>query len=215
MRAGCCDRQRPKYGYVLNRPSVLSYSGGDNDQFFELDVGNTTGEMKSRNPSSFSSTTDILLTRRSVWAFDITMSSWFCEIHLCIGVQGTCKYGTRVDYIMASPDSPFRFVPGSYSVYSSKGTSDHHIVKVDLVRSAIAHYNQGHNKNMDSTASKKRRQGRHSKQQKRVVKITNPSLHQSNGVWKNAVIQNYTQTGKLMDWYFIFMPPPVCLLLVC
>ncbi|CAA7044185.1 unnamed protein product [Microthlaspi erraticum] len=49
-------------------------------------------------------------------------------------VQGTCKYGTRVDYILASSDSPYRFVPGSYSVLSSKGTSDHHIVKVDVVK---------------------------------------------------------------------------------
>ena len=48
-------------------------------------------------------------------------------------VQGTCKYGTRVDYILASPNSPYRFVPGSYGVISSKGTSDHHIVKVDIV----------------------------------------------------------------------------------
>ncbi|XP_010413115.2 PREDICTED: uncharacterized protein LOC104699509 [Camelina sativa] len=49
-------------------------------------------------------------------------------------VQGTCKYGTRVDYILASSDSPYQFVPGSYSVLSSKGTSDHHIVKVDVVK---------------------------------------------------------------------------------
>ncbi|KAM7260127.1 hypothetical protein ACFE04_015868 [Oxalis oulophora] len=49
-------------------------------------------------------------------------------------VQGTCKYGTRVDYIMASPNSTYKFIPGSYSVYSSKGTSDHHIVKVDVVK---------------------------------------------------------------------------------
>ncbi|KAJ3683862.1 hypothetical protein LUZ60_014089 [Juncus effusus] len=48
-------------------------------------------------------------------------------------VQGTCKYGTRVDYILASPNSPYKFVPGSYGVVSSKGTSDHHIVKVDLM----------------------------------------------------------------------------------
>ncbi|TVU46959.1 hypothetical protein EJB05_06533, partial [Eragrostis curvula] len=47
-------------------------------------------------------------------------------------VQGTCKYGTRVDYILASPSCPYNFVPGSYSVVSSKGTSDHHIVKVDI-----------------------------------------------------------------------------------
>lgn len=47
-------------------------------------------------------------------------------------MQGTCKYGTRVDYILASPNSPYKFVPGSYTVLSSKGTSDHHIVKVDV-----------------------------------------------------------------------------------
>ncbi|GFP84457.1 ABC transporter c family member 12 [Phtheirospermum japonicum] len=47
-----------------------------------------------------------------------------------IGVQGTCKYGTRVDYIMGSPGLSYKFVPGSYSMFSSKGTSDHHIVKV-------------------------------------------------------------------------------------
>ncbi|KAL8161921.1 hypothetical protein V2J09_013410 [Rumex salicifolius] len=49
-------------------------------------------------------------------------------------VQGTCKYGTRVDYILSSPNSEFKFVPGSYAVVSSKGTSDHHIVKVDIVK---------------------------------------------------------------------------------
>ena len=47
-------------------------------------------------------------------------------------MQGTCKYGTRVDYILASPHSPYKFVPGSYTVVSSKGTSDHHIVRVDV-----------------------------------------------------------------------------------
>lgn len=50
------------------------------------------------------------------------------------GVQGTCKHGTRVDYILASPGSPYKFLPGSYAVMSSKGTSDHHIVKVDIVK---------------------------------------------------------------------------------
>ncbi len=49
-------------------------------------------------------------------------------------VQGTCKYGTRVDYILGSPHSPYKFVPGSYSIISSKGTSDHHIVKVDIMK---------------------------------------------------------------------------------
>lgn len=47
-------------------------------------------------------------------------------------VQGTCKYGTRVDYILASQNAPYKFVPGSYEVVSSRGTSDHHIVKVDI-----------------------------------------------------------------------------------
>jgi hypothetical protein len=37
-----------------------------------------------------------------------------------------------VDYILASPSSPYKFVPGSYTVISSKGTSDHHIVRVDV-----------------------------------------------------------------------------------
>ncbi|KAJ1697668.1 hypothetical protein LUZ63_006180 [Rhynchospora breviuscula] len=64
-------------------------------------------------------------------------------------VQGTCKYGTRVDYILASPNSPYKFIPGSYGVVSSKGTSDHHIVKVDLTVSkkddteAVHGQNQG------------------------------------------------------------------------
>ncbi|KAF5815419.1 putative endonuclease/exonuclease/phosphatase [Helianthus annuus] len=49
-------------------------------------------------------------------------------------VQGTCKYGTRVDYILSSKGLTYQFVPGSYSVVSSKGTSDHHIVKADLVK---------------------------------------------------------------------------------
>ncbi|PSR92670.1 GDP polyribonucleotidyltransferase [Actinidia chinensis var. chinensis] len=49
-------------------------------------------------------------------------------------VQGTCKYGTRVDYILASPDLNCQFVPGSYSVVSSKGTSDHHIVTVEVAK---------------------------------------------------------------------------------
>ncbi|XP_057756407.1 uncharacterized protein LOC130975669 [Arachis stenosperma] len=49
-------------------------------------------------------------------------------------VQGTCKYGTRVDYILSSSDSTYKFVAGSCLVLSSKGTSDHHIVKVDVVK---------------------------------------------------------------------------------
>ncbi|KAM7495945.1 hypothetical protein LguiA_020359 [Lonicera macranthoides] len=83
-------------------------------------------------------------------------------------VQGTCKYGTRVDYVLVSPDSPYKFVPGSYSVVSSKGTSDHHIVKVDLIKA-------------DSSAQQhvNRKQQLHHKQ--KVVKITNSS---SKGIWR-------------------------------
>ncbi|CAL5433107.1 unnamed protein product [Camellia sinensis] len=52
----------------------------------------------------------------------------------CPGVQGTCKYGTRMDYILASSNSLDKFVPSAYSVFSSKGTSDHHMVKVDMLK---------------------------------------------------------------------------------
>ncbi|EEF45443.1 uncharacterized protein LOC8261518 [Ricinus communis] len=80
-------------------------------------------------------------------------------------VQGTCKYGTRVDYVLASQDSPYKFVPGSYTVISSKGTSDHHIVKVDITKASEA--NQG-------------RQTQKAKQ--KVIKIINP--WHSKGIWK-------------------------------
>ncbi|KAK6937472.1 Endonuclease/exonuclease/phosphatase [Dillenia turbinata] len=85
-------------------------------------------------------------------------------------VQGTCKYGTRVDYILASPDSTYKFVPGSYSVLSSKGTSDHHIVKVDMVK-------------VDSNAEEKVTKRPRQRKQK-VVKITNSSPVK--GVWKTT-----------------------------
>ncbi|KAL6503425.1 hypothetical protein OROGR_025348 [Orobanche gracilis] len=73
-------------------------------------------------------------------------------------VQGTCKYGTRVDYILKSPRSSYKFVPGSYSVLSSKGTSDHHIVKVDIVK-------------VGEDAQKTKT--RHKKSRRRVVRLTN------------------------------------------
>ncbi|KAJ9171908.1 hypothetical protein P3X46_015209 [Hevea brasiliensis] len=84
-------------------------------------------------------------------------------------VQGTCKYGTRVDYILASSSSPYNFVPGSYSVLSSKGTSDHHIVKVDMIIKV--------NSDDQQNITRKRRQLKH-----KVVKITNSSP--SKGIWK-------------------------------
>lgn len=64
-----------------------------------------------------------------------------------------------MDYILASPNSPYKFVPGSYSVISSKGTSDHHIVKVDI------------KKTMESVPENAIRQGRKIKQ--KVVRVSN------------------------------------------
>lgn len=83
-------------------------------------------------------------------------------------VQGTCKYGTRVDYILASSESPYKFVPGSYSVFSSKGTSDHHIVKVDIVISET---------NSQEFVHSKRR-----KHKRSIVKITDASPNK--GIFK-------------------------------
>ncbi|KAK1428270.1 hypothetical protein QVD17_17100 [Tagetes erecta] len=83
-------------------------------------------------------------------------------------VQGTCKYGTRVDYILVSPESPYKFVPGSYMVLSSKGTSDHHIVKVDVTKVD------------ESSQQQYVRRHRHPKQ--KVVKIMNSNS--SKGAWK-------------------------------
>lgn len=72
-----------------------------------------------------------------------------------------------MDYILASPNSPYKFVPGSYGVVSSKGTSDHHIVKVDLTVS----------KTDNAEAAIGQNQGT-----PRVVKID----HQvSKGIWKS------------------------------
>ncbi|XP_044502207.1 uncharacterized protein LOC123223173 [Mangifera indica] len=83
-------------------------------------------------------------------------------------VQGTCKYGTRVDYILGSPNSPYKFVPGSYSVFSSKGTSDHHIVKVDIVKIESID---------ERKISRKQRQPK-----QKVIKMTGYSP--SRGLWK-------------------------------
>ncbi|XP_076925150.1 uncharacterized protein LOC143587868 [Bidens hawaiensis] len=86
-------------------------------------------------------------------------------------VQGTCKYGTRVDYILVSPDSPYKFVPGSYMVLSSKGTSDHHIVKVEVTK-------------VDESAQQQQQPyvRRHRLPKQKVEKITNSNS--SKGVWK-------------------------------
>ncbi|XP_073147282.1 uncharacterized protein [Henckelia pumila] len=84
-------------------------------------------------------------------------------------VQGTCKYGTRVDYILSSSNAPYKFVPGSYSVLSSKGTSDHHIVKVDVIK--------GDSSTQQCTSTNLRQQSR------QTVKITYSSSP-SKGIWK-------------------------------
>uniref|UniRef100_A0A2P2QC92 Uncharacterized protein n=1 Tax=Rhizophora mucronata TaxID=61149 RepID=A0A2P2QC92_RHIMU len=62
----------------------------------------------------------------------------------------------------------YKFVPGSYSVISSKGTSDHHIVKVDVTKVGEAH--QGSSVRRSRKANQK------------CIKITNSSP--SAGVWK-------------------------------
>ncbi|KAK8693874.1 hypothetical protein V6N13_071441 [Hibiscus sabdariffa] len=94
-------------------------------------------------------------------------------------VQGTCKYGTRVDYILASPNAPYKFVPGSYSVLSSKGTSDHHIVKVDMMKV---------NDNIEENINAKRRQP---KQKQKVLKITNNSSKHTTVQKKNYLLWPY------------------------
>ncbi|XP_057782553.1 uncharacterized protein LOC131000571 [Salvia miltiorrhiza] len=86
-------------------------------------------------------------------------------------VQGTCKYGTRVDYILSSADAPYMFVPGSYSVVSSKGTSDHHIVKVDVIKAS--------NSSSSSTSEHKARL----QQRRPTLKFTHSSSP-SKAVWK-------------------------------
>ncbi|KAK3415687.1 hypothetical protein EUGRSUZ_H01575 [Eucalyptus grandis] len=92
-------------------------------------------------------------------------------------VQGTCKYGTRVDYLLASPDCPYKFIPGSYSVLSSKGTSYHHIVKVDVMKceNNPPHESNGNN---NKITKKRRRQRKH----QAVVKISG-TAPPSKGIW--------------------------------
>ncbi|CAN4113513.1 unnamed protein product [Withania somnifera] len=82
-------------------------------------------------------------------------------------VQGTCKYGTRVDYILGSQGLPYAFVPGSYSVVSSKGTSDHHIVKVEIMKAA---------------GSGRRNSRKQKKVKQRVERLT--SCSSSRGIWQ-------------------------------
>lgn len=95
-------------------------------------------------------------------------------------VQGTCKYGTRVDYILTSPESPYKFVPGSYLVFSSKGTSDHHIVKADVIKVDSNVHSKYHH--LHKKGQKKQQQ----KTKQRVVKITHSSS--TKGVWKTDTL---------------------------
>jgi hypothetical protein len=73
-----------------------------------------------------------------------------------------------VDYILGSSNSPYKFVPGSYSVISSKGTSDHHIVKVDIMK-----VNTSTQNNVIKQCKKLKR---------KVVKIAPPCS--ATGVWE-------------------------------
>ncbi|KAL0393177.1 UNVERIFIED_CONTAM: hypothetical protein Sradi_2540500 [Sesamum radiatum] len=92
-----------------------------------------------------------------------------CEpvVMIAKGQTAKCKYGTRVDYILGSPGFPYKFMPGSYSVLSSKGTSDHHIVKVDIMKVA------------DGVRKSNRRQ---KKLKQRVVRLSNSCS--SRGIWE-------------------------------
>jgi hypothetical protein len=78
-----------------------------------------------------------------------------------------------VDYVLVSPNSPYKFVPGSYSVFSSKGTSDHHIVKVDVVKVITT---------AEEHVTRKRRQPK-----QKVVKITTKTPP-SKGIWKKNTL---------------------------
>lgn len=73
-----------------------------------------------------------------------------------------------MDYILASSDSAYKYVPGSYSVVSSKGTSDHHIVKVEMKRVG---------ESAQEIAIRQRR-----KIKQKVVRITNQCY--SRGLWQ-------------------------------
>ncbi|XP_031286869.1 uncharacterized protein LOC116145558 [Pistacia vera] len=115
---------------------------------------------------------DVMKLLKGIEYVDAKDSAGECEPVVIIAkgqnVQGTCKYGTRVDYILASPESPYKFVPGSYSVISSKGTSDHHIVKVDITKAS-----ESGGENVI------KQQG---KPKQKIVKMTNPCY--ARGIWK-------------------------------
>ncbi|KAG5231827.1 DNAse superfamily protein [Salix suchowensis] len=99
--------------------------------------------------------TDIVKNKHYTDAKDFTGE---CESVVMIAkgqnVQGTCKYGTRVDYVLASPNSPYKFVPGSYSV--------------DIVKARCS--------SREKVAGNKR------PPKQKVVKITNSSP--AKGIWK-------------------------------
>ncbi|CAM8991357.1 unnamed protein product [Rhodiola kirilowii] len=119
-------------------------------------------EIGKPNPNA-----DVMRFMKSKQYIDAREFAGECEPVVMIAkgqsVQGTCKYGTRMDYLLASPRCPYEFVPGSYTVYSSQGTSDHHIVKADLL---------------------KRKETRCQSHQK-VVRISNPSSLR--GIWSMPI----------------------------
>ncbi|XP_028762243.1 uncharacterized protein LOC114720728 [Neltuma alba] len=129
------------------------------------DIAKYYEEMGKPTPKS-----DLMRYLKSKQYTDAKEFSGECESVVMIAkgqsVQGTCKYGTRVDYILSSSNSPFKFVPGSYLVLSSKGTSDHHIVKVDVVKS---------NSDPEENVKKQRKRGQ------KVLRIT--QSNQSKGIW--------------------------------
>ena len=49
-------------------------------------------------------------------------------------VEGTCRFGTRVDYLLAAPDFRGRFLPGTYAQLPARreGASDHDLVCADV-----------------------------------------------------------------------------------
>lgn len=53
-------------------------------------------------------------------------------------VEGTCRYGTRIDYILHGPRFPGRFVPGSYRRWPAieNKLSDHDLITVDVALSS-------------------------------------------------------------------------------
>ncbi|KAF8015310.1 hypothetical protein BT93_H0960 [Corymbia citriodora subsp. variegata] len=100
---------------------------------------------------------------------------------------GECD--TRVDYILASPNCPYKFVPGLYSVLSTKGTSDHH-VKVNITKCAndTPHESNGNN----NKVSKKRQQQHKHRMVVKVIGTAPPSK----GIWITNTLSYLTSVAN-------------------